>query len=100
MEWAAYLRHGGKRASRARGEVGLHHGRPSWDWHDHGCESDEPMIWMDGLDLPLVGDLDATFFEMYPDHRFPISGTIVVTPGYRGRNGVIPCGRREYRWRK
>ena len=34
MEWAAYLRHGGKRASRARGEVGLHHGRPSWDWHD------------------------------------------------------------------
>jgi hypothetical protein len=28
MEWAAYLRHGRKRASRARGEVVLHHVRP------------------------------------------------------------------------
>ena len=27
---------------------------PSWTWHDHGNESEEPMIWLDGLDIPMV----------------------------------------------
>ena len=27
---------------------------PSWTWHDHGNESNEPMIWLDGLDIPMV----------------------------------------------
>ncbi len=31
------------------------------------------MIWMDGLDLPLVGDLDAVFFEPYPRHLHPVA---------------------------
>jgi gentisate 1,2-dioxygenase len=47
----------------SRGDLVL---TPNWTWHDHGCESDRPMVWMDGLDLPLVGDLDAVFFELYP----------------------------------
>lgn len=65
-----YTNLNGDKCVMSRGDLVL---TPNWDWHDHGCESDEPMIWMDGLDLPLVGDLDATFFEMYPDHRFPIT---------------------------
>ena len=36
---------------------------PSWTWHDHGNDSDEPMVWLDGLDIPLVGFLDAGFVE-------------------------------------
>lgn len=36
---------------------------PSWTWHDHGNESDAPMVWLDGLDVPLVGFLDAGFAE-------------------------------------
>ncbi len=36
---------------------------PSWTWHDHGNESDKPMVWMDGLDVPLVAILNATFAE-------------------------------------
>ncbi|HZB91200.1 MAG TPA: gentisate 1,2-dioxygenase [Stellaceae bacterium] len=36
---------------------------PSWTWHDHGNESDKPMVWLDGLDIPLVGFLDAGFME-------------------------------------
>ncbi|MCS5669076.1 MAG: cupin domain-containing protein, partial [Dehalococcoidia bacterium] len=27
---------------------------PSWTWHDHSNESGEPIIWLDGLDIPLV----------------------------------------------
>jgi gentisate 1,2-dioxygenase len=36
---------------------------PSWTWHDHGNDSDKPMVWLDGLDIPLVGFLDASFME-------------------------------------
>ena len=30
---------------------------PQWRWHDHGNPGDEPVIWLDGLDLPLVNTL-------------------------------------------
>lgn len=46
---------------------------PSWTWHDHGNESDTPMVWLDGLDIPLVSMLDASFFEKYADEAFPQS---------------------------
>ncbi|MEM7194264.1 MAG: gentisate 1,2-dioxygenase [Pseudomonadota bacterium] len=36
---------------------------PHWAWHDHGNDSDEPMIWLDGLDIPLLQFLDASFAE-------------------------------------
>jgi gentisate 1,2-dioxygenase len=36
---------------------------PSWTWHEHHNPGTEPMIWFDGLDLPLVRSLDAVFFE-------------------------------------
>jgi gentisate 1,2-dioxygenase len=36
---------------------------PSWTFHDHGNPSREPMVWLDGLDVPLVELLDAQFME-------------------------------------
>lgn len=39
---------------------------PAWTWHDHNNGGDAPMLWFDGLDLPLVDLLDAPFFERYP----------------------------------
>jgi gentisate 1,2-dioxygenase len=36
---------------------------PSWTWHAHHNPGTEPMTWFDGLDLPLVRNLDAMFFE-------------------------------------
>ena len=39
---------------------------PSWTFHDHGNPSKEPMVWMDGLDVPLVELLDAQFMEKNP----------------------------------
>ena len=36
---------------------------PSWTFHEHGNPSSEPMVWMDGLDLPVVELLDAQFRE-------------------------------------
>ena len=40
---------------------------PNWTWHDHANDSQTPMIWLDGLDAPLVGMLEAQFREQYPD---------------------------------
>ena len=32
---------------------------PNWNWHDHNNRGDEPMVWFDGLDLPLVTSLES-----------------------------------------
>jgi len=39
---------------------------PSWTFHDHGNLSAGPMVWLDGLDLPIVELLDAQFREDGP----------------------------------
>jgi gentisate 1,2-dioxygenase len=36
---------------------------PSWTWHHHGHEGDGPMVWLDGLDIPVVGFFNSTFRE-------------------------------------
>lgn len=38
---------------------------PSWAWHDHGNNTTERVVWMDGLDIPLVASLEAMFFQFY-----------------------------------
>ena len=45
---------------------------PSWTWHDHGNDSAEPMVWLDGLDIQIVKLLNASFAEGYPDEIQPI----------------------------
>jgi gentisate 1,2-dioxygenase len=38
---------------------------PNWQWHDHGHElqSGEPVVWLDGLDIPMLRFFDAGFAE-------------------------------------
>ena len=36
---------------------------PPWTWHDHGNQSAQPMVWLDGLDVPMIKMLDASFAE-------------------------------------
>lgn len=40
---------------------------PSWHWHEHHNPSSNPMLWLDGLDIPLVDRAEAGFFEFGPD---------------------------------
>lgn len=40
---------------------------PAFLWHDHINTGDETMIWLDILDISLMRQLRATFFESYPD---------------------------------
>jgi gentisate 1,2-dioxygenase len=36
---------------------------PAWRWHLHGNETSSPMVWLDGLDIPLAMYLGGTFRE-------------------------------------
>ncbi|MCZ8251371.1 MAG: gentisate 1,2-dioxygenase [Hylemonella sp.] len=51
---------------------------PSWTWHDHGHpgrgpagahgnEADQPVVWLDGLDIPMLRFFDAGFAENSPE---------------------------------
>lgn len=44
---------------------------PQWRWHDHGNPGAEPVVWLDGLDLPLVNLLGCGFAEDYPQEQQP-----------------------------
>ena len=46
---------------------------PSWTWHDHGNPGTQPVIWLDGLDLPILRTFAAQFHEPYPEDVQPIS---------------------------
>ena len=60
----AYTAVNGERTNMEEGDFVI---TPAWTWHDHGNESNEPMVWMDGLDIPIIETLDATFAEKYND---------------------------------
>ncbi len=59
----------GDACDMAAGDVIL---TPSGCWHDHTNGSDQPMVWFDGLDLPMVRALDAVFFEAHLDGTQPV----------------------------
>ena len=46
---------------------------PSMTWHDHGNEGNGPMVWLDGLDMPIVNLMDASFRDGYPNDSHPVT---------------------------
>lgn len=58
----AYTTVNGERVHMRPGDLLL---TPGWHWHDHAHNGEGPMLWLDGLDFPLVNALDAGFFELY-----------------------------------
>ena len=65
----AYTAVDGERATMEPGDFII---TPSWTWHDHGHEAEGPVVWLDGLDIPLVRFLDAGFAENYPQPVQPV----------------------------
>jgi len=46
---------------------------PAWTWHDHGNPGGEPVVWLDGLDIPLVRFFDAGFSENCAEEAQPVT---------------------------
>lgn len=49
---------------------------PPMAWHDHGNQSSEPIFWLDGLDIPIVQFLDASFAEHLDQDEQPLDRPI------------------------
>ena len=70
MEGAgAYTAVDGERIYMKPGDLVL---TPSWTWHDHGNETDERVVWLDGLDIPLIQSLETMFFQPYEQRQVPL----------------------------
>ena len=69
---------------------------PPMTWHDHGNESDAPMFWLDGLDIPLVQFLDASFAETLGEDAQPISRPIGDSVARYGAN-LLPVDHKQRR---
>ncbi len=63
---AGFTAVGGERTTMRKGDFII---TPSWAWHDHGNEGDGPVVWLDGLDIPIVAFYEAGFGEGYNDAR-------------------------------
>lgn len=56
----AYTAVDGERTTMRRGDFII---TPAWTWHDHGNLGEQPVVWLDGLDIPTVRFFDAGFAE-------------------------------------
>jgi gentisate 1,2-dioxygenase len=73
----AYTSVDGQRHYMSPGDLVL---TPAWTWHDHANEGDETVIWLDGLDIPLVRMLDAGFCESPDGTPLPTAAPVVAFP--------------------
>lgn len=58
---------------------------PSWTWHEHRNPGSSPMLWFDGLDIPMIRALDAVFYADAPG-------------GQATRLDAVPASASELAW--
>jgi gentisate 1,2-dioxygenase len=64
---------------------------PSWSFHEHHNGGDEPMLWMDVLDLPMVAALEAVFFEEGPSEEVTrLTDPVSRSERSYGTAGLLP----------
>jgi gentisate 1,2-dioxygenase len=81
---------------------------PGWNFHGHHNDTDEPMAWIDGLDIPFVQYADAGFFEYGTDRvtdeatpDLSRSERLWAHPGLRPLSGLqdmVSSPIAAYRW--
>jgi len=81
---------------------------PGWAFHGHHNDTDQPMAWIDGLDIPFSQQMDVGFFEFgadrvtdYATPNYSRSERLWAHPGLRPLSGLqntvsSPLG--AYRW--
>ncbi len=62
---------------------------PGWTWHDHINESEEPIVWIDGLDVPLVFALNGAFIEEFAQPQQQVKRMVrTEADGTQGPDGT------------
>jgi gentisate 1,2-dioxygenase len=88
----AYTAVDGERVYMKPGDLVL---TPSWAWHDHGNETNERVVWFDGLDLPLIQSLEAMFFQMYDVPQVPLTRPHNDSEHLHGHAAISPTWVKE-----
>ncbi len=81
----AYTAVDGERTNMAPGDFII---TPSWTYHDHGNPGNEPVVWMDGLDIRIVQLFAAQFHEVFPDEVQPVTRSEGASVARYGNNLV------------
>ena len=81
---------------------------PGWCFHGHHNDTDNPMAWIDGLDIPFGQQMDVGFFEFgsdkvtdYSTPEFSRSERLWAHPGLRPLSGLeetVASPIAAYRW--
>ena len=80
---SAYTTVGGEKCVMQRGDLIL---TPTGQWHEHGHDGDQPVVWLDVLDLPLVYYMEASYHIDGPRQDvLPDRGDLVYA-----RGGMVP----------
>ena len=66
----AYTAVDGERTEMRPGDFIL---TPSSTFHDHGNPGSDPVMWLDGLDVPIVNLFDASFSAHHQDDTQPVA---------------------------
>ncbi|HZS01709.1 MAG TPA: cupin domain-containing protein [Chloroflexota bacterium] len=82
----------GARYPMERGDLLL---TPGWAWHDHRHDGTAPMVWLDGLDIPLVRALHAVFFQPYSADQQVPTRPEAESLAHFGAAGLRPVGVRD-----
>jgi gentisate 1,2-dioxygenase len=88
----AYTAVDGERVYMEPGDLIL---TPSWAWHDHGNETKERVVWMDGLDIPLIQSLEAMFFQFYSAQQVPTTRPANASKQLHGHTYLSPTWVKE-----
>jgi gentisate 1,2-dioxygenase len=84
----AYTAVDGEKTLMQRGDFVI---TPSWTWHHHGNGSDQPTIWLDGLDIPMVAFFNSTFREDHGSAEADVHRPMGDSPARFGQ-GLLPVG--------
>jgi gentisate 1,2-dioxygenase len=88
----AYTAVDGERVMMEPGDLIL---TPGWCWHDHGNETGEVVVWMDGLDVPLTKALNSIFFQMNPQAQPALTRPINGSQQLYGHGRLSPAWVKE-----
>ena len=80
---------------------------PNWTWHEHVNNSDQPVLWIDALDSPLMRFLEVGFHEPHQGAKQSVSkaeGTTVAESSLVRPSWVRPVSNQppgyRYSWKE
>lgn len=80
----AYTTVNGEKCLMSRGDLIL---TPTGQWHEHGHDGDQPVVWLDVLDLPLIYYMEASYVTEGKAQSVTAEG---IERSYK-RGGVVPA---------